>query len=332
MVRILSHLILLFLFNWSVLSLATVRIGAEAFLPVDPRQENSRFLGFRPADGQEVTLNPPRISWPYLPGILLKQSSVPATQKFTLQIAADSGFSNPVVEIADTPYNFYNFLPPLEGQQTWYWRVGYNLGSNKAEWSAIRKFDIAKDATPWDRSNFESLIDGISGHPRILFNKNNFAEFRALQENNALSKAFAKEIIRAADSELKSKFYRNFPKNDDASMSYMPLSSGLVHIGFAYLLTGDKKYLGFKERTLTMASPGKPIAEKDLSPRLRGNETSRLKTTGGSLRDRMDGFERNLILNVLDESDGNASRTAQKLGISRAGLYKKLDKHGIRKS
>jgi len=123
MFRFSRHLILLFLFIWPILSLATVQIGAEALLPMDPRQENSRCLGFRPGDGQEVTLNPPRISWPYLPGTLFKASGVPATQKFTLQIAADPGFSKPVVEIEDTPYNYYNFLPPLEGQQTWYWRV-----------------------------------------------------------------------------------------------------------------------------------------------------------------------------------------------------------------
>jgi two-component system response regulator HupR/HoxA len=84
-------------------------------------------------------------------------------------------------------------------------------------------------------------------------------------------------------------------------------------------------------RVLTMATPGKPIAQKDLSPRLRGPASYQPRTEGGSLKQRTDSFERVIIQKVLDECDGNASRAAEKLGISRAGLYKKLDKHGIRK-
>jgi transcriptional regulator with PAS, ATPase and Fis domain len=84
-------------------------------------------------------------------------------------------------------------------------------------------------------------------------------------------------------------------------------------------------------RALTMATPGKPIAEKDLSPRLRGANGSHTRPEGGSLKQRMDSFERAIIQKVLGECDGNASRAADKLGISRAGLYKKLDRHGIRK-
>ncbi len=84
-------------------------------------------------------------------------------------------------------------------------------------------------------------------------------------------------------------------------------------------------------RALTMATTGKPIGKKDLSPRLRGAIPSHVRTEGGSLKQRTDSFERAIIQKVLEECDGNASRAAEKLGISRAGLYKKLDKHGIRK-
>lgn len=230
------------------------RIGAEARLPEDPLQEYARYVRFRPAEGQVVEINPPRMSWPYLPGIVLPNSPVPATQRFDLQIADNPEFSNPVVEIKDTPYNFYNFLPPLGGQKTWYWRVGYNLHTNSPEWSATRRFVISDNAVTWDRSKFTQLIDSLDRHPRILFNKENRDALLELQQSNDFSMACAREIIRTADAILQNRQYRNFPGEDNLSINYMPLSDSLVHLGFAYLLTGDEKYAGFKERALVMAS------------------------------------------------------------------------------
>jgi hypothetical protein len=47
---------------------APVVLGPETALDADPRQEFPRLLNFRPADGQIVGLNPPRMSWPWYPG------------------------------------------------------------------------------------------------------------------------------------------------------------------------------------------------------------------------------------------------------------------------
>ena len=90
-----------------------VVIGEESLVPPDPRQDYSRFVRFRPADGQVVTLNPPRFSWPFAPGIAATQYD--ADTLFTLQISKNKSFSKPEVEIKDTDCNFYNFLPGLKG-------------------------------------------------------------------------------------------------------------------------------------------------------------------------------------------------------------------------
>ena len=52
--------------------------GAECRLKPDPRQDYARYVRFRPGDGQQVALNPPRFSWPYVPGIVFKDGRVPA--------------------------------------------------------------------------------------------------------------------------------------------------------------------------------------------------------------------------------------------------------------
>ncbi len=49
----------------------------------------------------------------------------------------------------------------------------------------------------------------------------------------------------------------------------------------------------------------------------------------GKLADRMDAFERNYILRILEVNEGNRKKTAGDLGISLRSLYYKLEKYGL---
>jgi transcriptional regulator of acetoin/glycerol metabolism len=40
-------------------------------------------------------------------------------------------------------------------------------------------------------------------------------------------------------------------------------------------------------------------------------------------------MEKQMIIIAIEESGGNLSRSSEKLGISRATLYRKMEKHGI---
>lgn len=233
---------------------AGVVIDGSARLPVDERQVYARYVRFRPGDGQEVTLNPPRFSWPYIPGIAFTSSSVPSTARFTLQISSTPDFADPEVEIQQTDCNFYNFLPELKDTRKWFWRVGYKTKTKKPKWSGVRSFTIAKDAVVWDRSEFADHLNAIKGHPRILFNRANKAEVLALREKDEVSGQLGDYIIREADRAMRSSKYKKVPEIDAEPGNYMGMSAGLVRVGFAYLLTGDDKYAGFKERLVKMAS------------------------------------------------------------------------------
>ena len=48
-----------------------------------------------------------------------------------------------------------------------------------------------------------------------------------------------------------------------------------------------------------------------------------------SLREARTEFEKRFILRVLAENSGNVSKTAQKIGIERSHLHKKLRTYGI---
>ncbi|MDJ0765092.1 MAG: sigma 54-interacting transcriptional regulator [Myxococcota bacterium] len=91
-------------------------------------------------------------------------------------------------------------------------------------------------------------------------------------------------------------------------------------------------------RAMALATAGCPIQPEDLSSRLtsehlynNNNNTSpsALGSKSGTLKERVDAFERLVIQRVLAECNGNATSASKQLGISRAGLYKKLEKHQI---
>jgi two-component system response regulator AtoC len=51
----------------------------------------------------------------------------------------------------------------------------------------------------------------------------------------------------------------------------------------------------------------------------------------GPLREQVAAFERSLIARVLEETGGNQSEAARRLGLTRVTLIDKLKRHGLRK-
>lgn len=85
------------------------------------------------------------------------------------------------------------------------------------------------------------------------------------------------------------------------------------------------------QRVVIQAEPGHWIEATDLSPRLRKIEgtVSRVAPKPGTLKEMMDQVERWLIAEALREHDGNKTKTAAALGITREGLHKKLAKLSV---
>ena len=66
-----------------------------------------------------------------------------------------------------------------------------------------------------------------------------------------------------------------------------------------------------------------------LSERIR-HEAGRDDGAAGTLRAFLQSVEKRYLSQVLDKHNGNVTRTALELGLTRSGLYKKLDRHGLR--
>ena len=232
-----------------------VRIGPEAIVPESPRSHYSRYVNWRPADGETVRLNPPRMSWPYWPD--WPNDFRDALYTFTLQFSPHSDCSNPVVDVT-CPYNFYNMLPALGvGQNRWYWRVGYRAGHGRIEWSKIRSFIISKDAVVWDRSHLAKPGLARIGHPRILFNTENIDRIRKLARTDIGSKAALHHLRDQADRIMQKPWWRDFPATDRAPeprQEFYTIADDLATVCFVWRMTGDDQYAGVKSRAVTWAS------------------------------------------------------------------------------
>ncbi|WP_208246143.1 helix-turn-helix domain-containing protein (plasmid) [Rhizobium sp. T1470] len=74
-------------------------------------------------------------------------------------------------------------------------------------------------------------------------------------------------------------------------------------------------------RTITATSQIDQVAATDNSADL----------TTGTLRDRIDALEANIIRDTLVRLHWNKSRTADELGLSRVGLRAKMERYGLEK-
>ena len=81
------------------------------------------------------------------------------------------------------------------------------------------------------------------------------------------------------------------------------------------------------ERIVAVSSNGNPIGGEDLSPEITRNSDV---APGSKLSEVVERVERRLIEETLHRCDGNKSKTARQLGISRRGLLNKLERYRIR--
>lgn len=85
------------------------------------------------------------------------------------------------------------------------------------------------------------------------------------------------------------------------------------------------------QRLVITCDEGGFIQPEHLSPRIRQVEgiVDRIGAREGTLREMVEQVERYLLREALRENDGNKTRTAGVLGITREGLHKKLAKYGM---
>src|SRR3989441_412857 len=99
----------------------------------------------------------------------------------------------------------------------------------------------------------------------------------------------------------------------------------------AYDWPGNVRELRNMVERLVIMTPGDVIGIDDLPVPIRPKEAPATGTEAGerSLREARDNFERAYILAELRANDWNMTRTAERLGIERSHLYRKIKAYGI---
>jgi len=109
------------------------------------------------------------------------------------------------------------------------------------------------------------------------------------------------------------------------------LSSEALGYFLAYDWPGNVRELRNMVERLVIMAPGDVITAEDLPAPLRPKEASAPvgEARDRSLKDARDNFERAYILAELRANDWNVTRTAERLGIERSHLYRKLKAYNI---
>jgi two-component system response regulator HupR/HoxA len=98
-----------------------------------------------------------------------------------------------------------------------------------------------------------------------------------------------------------------------------------------YAWPGNVRELANEIYRMVALCDGQALAADTLSPRIRSTGTpSRASATGvGTLRERVDSLEAQVLAEALARNRGNKTRVAAELGLSRVGLRAKLARHGL---
>ncbi len=93
----------------------------------------------------------------------------------------------------------------------------------------------------------------------------------------------------------------------------------------AYLFPGNVRELQYALERAIIMSESSTLFDHDLlfSP----IEKMQSKTTSNDFN--LESVEKNTILNVIEKNHGNISKSAKELGITRAALYRRLNKYGL---
>jgi len=110
------------------------------------------------------------------------------------------------------------------------------------------------------------------------------------------------------------------------------LSPELIHALGARDWPGNVRELENAVARLLALSEGGELGAEALSGLTPGAESPPATVGTGPLREQVAAFERSLIARVLEETGGNQSEAARRLGLTRVTLIDKLKRHGLRKS
>jgi two-component system, NtrC family, nitrogen regulation response regulator NtrX len=110
------------------------------------------------------------------------------------------------------------------------------------------------------------------------------------------------------------------------------LSSGAKAVLMSYKWPGNVRELKNLIEKIVILIDGENITSTDVSLLLNGPDFIEVSTNERLYAQAKASFEKNYLLNSLEQNNWNVVKTAELTGIERSVLYKKMEKYGIKKS
>jgi hypothetical protein len=152
-----------------------------AVLRIDNRVPKDDEIGYRPADGQSVRLNPPSLAW-------LHET---AAQTYTVEWSRTPDFRQ-AQTVANLPFNTYTHSDKLEPSK-YFWRYRFaDKNGALSNWSATRSFVVGADTVAFPMPNRAQQRERVPrSHPRLFMRPEDLPRLRELSRTTQAER-FAK--------------------------------------------------------------------------------------------------------------------------------------------
>ncbi len=207
-----------------------------------PRPEE---VGYRPADGSQVALNPPSFIW-------LHETNA---ERYTIQWATQKDFQN-AETVSGFQWNTYTHHKSLT-PGTYYWRYRFaDKGGQESGWSLTRAVIIPADAVSFPMLTRAQQKERVpKGHPRLFMRPEDLPRLRELAKTKEAKeferlRADADQFIKAGPTPEPEHMGSARNKEDKEAVKYWwpnrtqteKACQEAETIAFVYLMTGEKKY------------------------------------------------------------------------------------------
>lgn len=202
-------------------------------------------IGYRPADGATVSLNPPSLTWLH----------EPEAHSYTVQWSTRSEFSD-ATTVRDVPWNVYTHHAPLRPGQ-YFWRYRFHTKDGAAsDWSVTRRFTVPPGATEFPMPTRAQQRERVPrAHPRLFVRPEELPRLRALARGR-LAAEFARlraaadrfiaagptpepEHLGSATDKKRPDLIRYWwPNREQTERACLEAET----IAFVYLLSGERQY------------------------------------------------------------------------------------------
>lgn len=242
----------------SVILAGTLAASAAAEPRVSNRTPRPNEVGYHPADGETLRLNPPSLIWLH----------EPAADTYEVQWARAADFRE-AEGAGKIPWNTYTHRVPLAAGE-WFWRYRFTTKDGQTStWSVTRRLTIPAQAVEFPMPTRAEQRERVpAGHPRLFMRpedlpglrelaagreKERFAKLRAAAEGLMKSKPTPEPAHRGSardkeDAEAIKYWWSNREQTERACNEAETLA-------FVYLISGEKKFGdAARKRVLHLAS------------------------------------------------------------------------------